>query len=145
MSTLILEVIAETELPEGSRLHTLYTDRQRAQERSSSSDTKLSNLQSELATVRAWLQSATLDTVTPMDFAQETAREVLLSRAMSQADRDALRAAESYEGARREFSREYSTYAQNVRALRAGQLEGVRLDLSQIEDLERQVSRAVGV
>jgi len=142
-----LEPIPPSRLPEGCQLRRLYDAQELARDELNRLGNLLLRYQNEHLEVTSWLAVATIDGVTPEQFATETARQVLLARTVDQTG-DKVRAAENrFFGARGDLDDAYGQYRIWLRAIKArrkdGEAEGPSLDREQVEALKRQVERAI--
>jgi hypothetical protein len=141
-----LEALPERSLPPKSRLGEMYARKQVAYDDMQIAGNILENLKNEHNSVQRLLERATLETVSPEEFAGATAREILLARAIDTARFKYQDAINIYEGVRQSFDDAYEDYRRKVQCLREGQSrEGLSLTSDDVNQYRGDIERVLAV
>lgn len=112
------ELIPEDKLPPGCLLYEKRKRMMFARDESSAADRTLEKYRQSLSETAEFLRSATIENCTPLSFAEATAKQALLERAINVAKDKAMLADQDYCAKRETFANEFYAYGIAVRAVR---------------------------
>ncbi len=138
------EVVSAYQMPADSTIGDYYRRIIELMEQDSASLAEVNRLSNALRELQTWLSTASLKTCSPAKFAEETAREVLLSRALDDARRQSKELRELLDGAKNGLAREYQAYCEacikldkNFRYLRDAERHTLERTISSLSGLQR--------